>query len=237
MTRTSKPAPDATDESDRQVVDYLRAHPEFFNRHPELLRDLTIPHPSGEAVSLVERQLSALRAENRKLQQQLQDLLGRAQANESLNGRVHELTLELLRLSGPQAVFKTLRERLRSGFRADAVAVWVFADPGYIDAPRAAEFAGRQSTRRGPFASMLDSAHPLCGRLNRMQSSALFDADELPGSAVVLPLRGKAWDGLLAIRSNDTARFDPDMGTEMLVYLAGVVVLIIEPWVVAGKKR
>lgn len=237
MTRTGIPATGDAAEMDRQVAAYLRAHSDFFNHHPELIRELSIPHPSGDATSLVERQLTALRADNRKLQQQFQDLVGRAQANESLNSRIHELALELLRQSGPQAVFKVLRDRLRSGFRADSVAIWLFADPGYIDAPRAAEFAGRQSTRRGPFATMLDSAHPLCGRLNKMQGAALFDADEFAGSAVVLPLRGKQWDGLLGIRSNDPARFDPDMGTEMLVFLAEIVALIIEPWIAAAKKR
>ncbi|MCC6201457.1 MAG: DUF484 family protein [Gammaproteobacteria bacterium] len=237
MTRTGKPVADDDPALERQFADYLRAHPDFFNRFPDLVRDLSSPHSPGDAISLVERQLSALRTDNRKLQQQLQDLVHRAQANESLNSRIHELALELLRQSGPQAVFKTLRDRLRSGFRADSVAIWLFAEPGYIDAPRTAEFAGRQSSRRGPFASMIDAAHPLCGRLNRMQGAALFDSEEFQGSAVVLPLRGRHWDGLLGIRSNDPVRFDPDMGTEMLLFLAEIAALIIEPWIAAGKKR
>lgn len=237
MTRIDKSAAGEDPTMEQQIAEYLRAHPDFFNRHPDLIRELIIPHGSGEVISLVERQMTALRADNRKLQQQFQDLVNRAQANESLNSRIHELALELLRQSGPQAVFKTLRDRLRSGFRADSVALWLFADPGYIDAPRAAEFVGRQSTRRGPFAAMLDAAHPLCGRLNRMQGAALFDSEEFQGSAVVLPLRGKHWDGLLGIRGNDATRFDPDMGTEMLVFLAEIAALIIEPWIAAGKKR
>ena len=39
------------------VAEYLRLHPAFFAEYDELLPDLIIPHQSGQAVSLVERQV------------------------------------------------------------------------------------------------------------------------------------------------------------------------------------
>jgi uncharacterized protein YigA (DUF484 family) len=47
--------------SDESVRDYLEANPDFFERHSALLSALSVPHGSGEAVSLVERQVSMLR--------------------------------------------------------------------------------------------------------------------------------------------------------------------------------
>ena len=39
------------------IADYLRANPEFFERHASLLNNLRLPHDAGgAAVSLIERQ-------------------------------------------------------------------------------------------------------------------------------------------------------------------------------------
>jgi len=47
--------------SEEQVAAFLSANPDFFLDHQELLANLTLPHQSGEAVSLLERQVSVLR--------------------------------------------------------------------------------------------------------------------------------------------------------------------------------
>ena len=61
-------------ELERQVADYLRAHPDFFDRHAELLAALRIPHGAGKAVSLVERQLGLLRGQSDQLRARLPEL-------------------------------------------------------------------------------------------------------------------------------------------------------------------
>jgi uncharacterized protein YigA (DUF484 family) len=54
--RAEQPVIDAT-----LVADYLKTNPDFFNTHPDLLLELSLPHPTGQAVSLWERQNAALR--------------------------------------------------------------------------------------------------------------------------------------------------------------------------------
>ena len=44
-----------------QIEAWLREHPEFFENHPDLLAELSLPHESGSAISLVERQVRLLR--------------------------------------------------------------------------------------------------------------------------------------------------------------------------------
>ena len=70
--------------SEQAVHDYLAAHPDFFERHSTLLSSLHLPHASGGAVSLVERQVSVLRQKELKLQRQLRELLNVARENDTL---------------------------------------------------------------------------------------------------------------------------------------------------------
>ncbi len=54
--------------SEAEIADYLQNNADFFERHATLLTKLKLPHSRGNAtVSLVERQVSALREKNQAL--------------------------------------------------------------------------------------------------------------------------------------------------------------------------
>ncbi|MFZ4699315.1 MAG: DUF484 family protein, partial [Candidatus Methylumidiphilus sp.] len=57
------------------IEDWLLRHPDFFQHHADCLETLKLPHPCGDAVSLITRQIELLREKNRKLQAQLKDIL------------------------------------------------------------------------------------------------------------------------------------------------------------------
>ena len=82
--------------SDKEVEEFLRAHPDFFEKHSALLMDLKIPHPNtGSAVSLIEHQVELFRKQNSKTQKQLDELIQIARENDRLNKNMHQLTLSL----------------------------------------------------------------------------------------------------------------------------------------------
>ena len=84
-----------TDESlsEDAIHDYLADNPDFFVRHADLLSALKLPHSSGAAVSLVERQVSVLRQKDLKHERELKELLEVAHANDALSAKIHCLTL------------------------------------------------------------------------------------------------------------------------------------------------
>ena len=61
--------------SEETVHDYLTDNPDFFEKHADLLETLKLPHSSGTAVSLVERQVSVLRQKDLKHERKLKELL------------------------------------------------------------------------------------------------------------------------------------------------------------------
>src|SRR5690554_7037503 len=94
---TDKKSPTLADPLDpEQVADYLRHHPEFFVDHQELLGDLFLPHESGPAVSLVERQVSILRERNIDMRNRLSKLLDNARENDKLFDKTKRLVLALI---------------------------------------------------------------------------------------------------------------------------------------------
>jgi len=213
------PLPEAVDET--AVVGYLQAHSDFFQRHQELLAGLSIPHVGGGVVSLVERQVEALRNENAGLKQRLQELIDVARDNEQLNQRLHHLTLGLLDAADFDEVLTVLEDQLHDEFRADAVELRLFSATRLRD-------GGEQDPASDPelvaFLDFFERRLPVCGPLSLEQLSFLFgsEADDI-GSAALIPLQGDDIMGVLAVGSNDAARFHPDMGTEFLLRLAEVV--------------
>ena len=71
----------ATGVDENAVVAWLRANPGILDSRPELYGVLSVTHPSGDAASLLERQVAVLREENRKLRQQFDQLVSNAREN------------------------------------------------------------------------------------------------------------------------------------------------------------
>jgi uncharacterized protein YigA (DUF484 family) len=218
--------------SGETVEEYLRHHPEFFANRNELLMAITLPHSTGGAVSLVERQVALLREQNRRYRRQLQNLVQIARVNDDLIGRLQKLTLELLCLSDLGPILAALEHSLRDDFQADAAALRLFADAAAPVAERDGFLSLRTAAakREGDeLARLLASGRPLCGKLGKDKLSLLFGpAADTIASAAVLPLQAStagtaAPFGMLAIGSRDADRFKADMDTHYLVHMSSLI--------------
>ena len=215
------------DISEQAVHDYLSAHPDFFENHASLLSTLHLPHSTGGAVSLVERQVSVLRQKDRKLEKQLKELIEVARANDLLSAKIHELTLQLLATSDLRTTVIALEVAMRSGFGADHAVLVVFGDPDDftdIEAGRFFRVVTKGSDELGPFKTFLNGSSARCGKIRDKQKEFLFqgDADEV-GSAALVPLSNASEIGFLAIGSGDANRFHPGMSIDFLTRLGDLV--------------
>lgn len=214
------------------VSNYLKNNLDFFNKHPDILAELSIPHNSGSAVSLVERQVTVLREQNEQSRKRLHELIEIARQNEELARRMHQLALTLMDADEPKDIFNTLYENLKKNFHADRVVVRLFANPSFVDSFAPDEFAGKEVTEQSLFRSIIEKRMPLSGRMKRQQQVFLFgdDGDKI-ASSVMLPLHGDGWGGILSIGSFDEERFQAGMGVELLANLGEVLSFILKPWV------
>ena len=213
--------------SEQLIHDYLAAHPDFFEGHASLLNSLHLPHASGVAVSLVERQVSVLRQKDLKLEKQLRELIDVARANDLLAAKIHELTLQLIAANDLKSTIIAIEEGMRSGFGADHAVLVIFGDPDAFDDINAGRFfrvIERNANALGPFKTFLSGRSARCGQIRDAQRDFLFqeDADEI-GSAALVPLGIAAQIGFLAIGSADADRFHPGMSIDFLTRLGGLV--------------
>lgn len=207
--------------NEEAVAGFLRAHPDFFVRHLELLDVLRLPHPTHGAVSLIERQLSMLRERNRHLERKLGELIQVARDNEHLSANLHQLALGLMRADSLDSVLATARELLCGEFHADHVVVRLIDREESLQAPYSVAQGDPGLSELTP---MFERRRPLCGRLRREQLDWLFgeDAGDV-ASAVVIPLLDTEALGVLALGSREAERFHPSMGTLFLGYLGDLL--------------
>ena len=211
--------------SDKDVEDYLREHPDFFENHTSLLMELKIPHPNtGSAVSLIEHQVEVLRQQNTKFKMQLDELVQIARENDRLSKNMHQLLLVLMEAKNINDIFALLYEKLRQDFSADTVCIRILAPPKNAKLRAAQEFAADPNLLLMHFGRQLKEGKAICGRTKTAQKKILFEdlADKVKSLAFI-PLHFGSNYGLLAIGSYDEKRFHSGMGTLFLNQLGQII--------------
>jgi uncharacterized protein YigA (DUF484 family) len=227
MSTQAKPEYVEEELSEQAVHDFLSAHPDFFERHSTLLSSLNLPHASGGAVSLVERQVSVLRQKELKLKRQLRELIDVARENDVLAAKIHELTLQLLAAEDLGKTIAAVEEALRSGFKTDQAVLVLFGEERDFDDIEAGRFfrvIDRNNDALKPFSTFLEGTSARCGRIRDSQRNFLFHQDSAEiGSAALVPLGRGSELGFLAVGSKDIDRFHPGMSIDFLARLGDLV--------------
>jgi uncharacterized protein YigA (DUF484 family) len=198
------------------VARYLQAHPDFFERHDDLLTLLHIPGSHGDqAISISERQMPALREKARQLEGKLAQLIRFGEENDAISEKVHRLAVELLAAGDLPTVINSIYDHLGGAFAVPHVALRLWQAPGSGDS---AEFAPLDSAARD-FASGL--THPYCGPTAGQDATLWFgERGSHIRSLALVPLRcNGATFGALVLASEEAHRFYVEMGT---LYLARI---------------
>lgn len=206
--RDAEPA--AVDE--QAVAAYLRQHPEFLRRHPDLALLLKLPRELGSATSLASYQLDILRERNHGLERRLTELVATARENEVLMHRVHLLALRMLRSRTFAEGVQQLVASLREDFHTDAeVRVLLVAMPALPPGDWLAQ-RSEADEALAPLRRALHLGEPICGRFRADVLMPLGFADGIQ-SAVLVPLSAI---GYIGVGSTDPNRFHAGMGTAFL---------------------
>ncbi|HFD92200.1 MAG TPA: DUF484 family protein [Gammaproteobacteria bacterium] len=224
------PAAEPIDET--AVVKYLLTHPDFFAAHPDVLAEVNLPHETGPATSLIERQVAILRRQNHQHREQLQALIQIAQDNERLILRLQQLTLDLLDTEQLPDMIDLLRATLQGDFHADAAALHFTALPlQQLPGIHSDDFIqvfihGAKDETPQELTRLFANEKPCCGKFNETVLGQMFpeEGTRITTAALIpLALKDLPGKGLLAIGSLDEHRFNAEMGTVYLQYMGELI--------------
>ncbi len=213
---------------EESIAEYLQMNPEFFERHAGLLTKLKLTHNRGAAtVSLIERQVAALRDKNQTLEGRLRELIEVARSNDVLATKIHRLACRLIRAADAAAVLDSLETSLREDFGASE---WLIVlgsahEPSFSGvSSRHLRVIDKSTSELKMFETLFESGRPRCGQIRDSQRDFLFGPNNIEiGSAALVPLGPQPYFGLLAIGSPDAERFHPAMSTDFLARIGDLV--------------
>ncbi len=206
----------------QQVSEFLSANPDFFEQHPQIVESLELPHESGKAVSLIERQISVLRERNMEMRARLNSLLESASINDKLFEKTKRLVLNILEAPDLDTIVTTLYDSLGTDFKVEFHNLILLGERDKIPASHA-RVVGLEEAH-GAIGTLLRTNRAICGVLRQDELEFLFgeDADKV-GSVAAVPLCHGNIFGVLAIGNSDPNCYRSSMGTLFLSYIAEVL--------------
>jgi uncharacterized protein YigA (DUF484 family) len=227
MTGKVNMAADVTDISSEQVANFLSENPTFFLKNEHLLADLYLPHASGEAVSLLERQVSILRERNIDMRKRANELLEQGHRNDTLFQKTKSLVLDLLDAKSINDLSVRLANFCEKEFQVDKVQLSLIANPETYRATETRVVAEAEVNLQMP--SLLKNNESISGVFREEEFSFLFNkqANNIQ-SAIVKPIfieqKARAF---LSLGSDDARYFSAGMDTLFLNFIADVLGRII----------
>lgn len=204
-----------------EVAEYLNQNRDFFHVFPTLLNDLSIPHPkSGQAVSLLERQIYQLREQRDALQIEVDTLKDIAGENGQLLQKIYQFSYALMASQTPEEAVKTIYEHMEALFEVAYINLVSWEMPSQSIA--GLNQLGLSQAWSKSLKDTLEPQKAVCGWLEDSWQKGLFSTDVAMTSVCVLPLgQNQVW-GALALGAT-TQRFSPNLGTYFLNIMANLI--------------
>ena len=161
----------------KDIADYLRDNPTFFDDHADVIAGMFVPHPhGGHAIPLAERQVLALREKNAELEMKLRELIQYGSENDVVSEKLHRSTLALFAAPDLETTLAVLHHSLHRGLRgAVGRCAPVGQGAGAVVPARARRGVGRERA-----ATPTRSGTPYCGPEAAFETREWFDnADDL----------------------------------------------------------
>ncbi|MFA5495148.1 MAG: DUF484 family protein [Porticoccaceae bacterium] len=209
-------------QEEERIKAFLLDHPDFFSRHPDILESLSLPHDSGRAISLVERQVSVLRQRNVELRHRLNELIAQARANDQLFEKSKRLVLDLIDADRLDTLVAALYRSLRDDFAVPHVSLLLFAADGTAAPPDPARLVDEDHAR-ARVSALLHHSRPLCGVLRPDETTFLFADTAGIGSVAAVRIGRERPVAILALGNPDPYHYQSTHGTLFLSHIADVL--------------
>lgn len=207
------------------VIEYLKQNPDFFVGRDALLSELSIPHKSGSATSLVERQVAVLRERNMDMRQRLHKFVDVARDNDKLFEKTRKLTLRLLTATDLKGIFDIVADSLNNDFSIEYFSLALFNHPSLKDLT-SIDLVDETETYQ-QIGHLLRSGNAISGILRTKELAFLFPTHGGVKSAAIAPLGNEPTLGYIAVGNDRDDYYRANMDTLFLTYISQMLALLI----------
>lgn len=223
---SAKQNSDKNDVSAEQVAAYLQKHPDFFINRDSLLEQITLPHESGKAISLLERQVKILRERSIDSRHTLNTLMENAKYNDQLFSVTRALILALLIEDDVSQIASATEANLNTQPGIDASSVILFETDHLYNV----ENTRLESTDflQENFPTLLRDRKTICKSIEKDTAAFLFPHRGGGIRSVALcPIGRERMLGVLAIGNKAHEYFNSELDTLFLDFIGEVLESII----------
>lgn len=211
------------DASEAQVVAYLRAHPEFFIGQDDLITELSLPHESGKAISLLERQVTVLRERGLEARQKLGNLLENARSNDQFFDTTRSLVLALLGATNTTELANATQDQLTNHANIDACEI-ILVEQNNLNVSKSVRTYPPNKLKQD-FKDVFRLKRTYCGALEKWQLELLFPgcSESIKSTALCPIIHDGEVLALLAFGNKNEDYFNVQLDTLFLDFIGHVV--------------
>ncbi len=212
--------------TEENVLAYLKSNPEFFLKNELILSKLVLDHNTGDATSLIQRQISALRAQNQKAQDQVVNMVSVAKKNDDIFEKVKNLSLSLFQVETWQELNETLATHFLTDFKADYILCNVVTNTigPTMDHIKFENISISEN--------LIKNSEPICMQLRAREMKDLFgkthNQNNPTESVILIPFGHKDEGGILSIGSHDPNRFNSNLDNMFAIYISGLLEKVVD---------
>ena len=221
-------APSNNELSAQDVASYLKANPEFFIEQEDLLADLSLPHESGKAISLLERQVTILRDRGVDARQKLNNLLENARNNDQLFDTTRNLVLALLRAKDITEIADVAQDQLSNHTNIDSCEV-ILVDRKGLKVAESVRTESKDILKK-QFADVFRLKRTHCGAISEEQTQYLFpvQGNSINSTALCPVISNGDVLALIAFGNQADNYFNVNLDTLFLDFIGHVVGAVLE---------
>ena len=200
---------------EKVVREFLRDNPDFLDKNTDILETMILPHNSGKAISLVERQVGVMRDRNKEMRSRVENILQTAKDNDLLFEKTKRLVLNLLEAKTLGALVEAVYDSLGKDYGIEFYSLTLFGDEKKLPRTMARIASTEKANER--VGTLIGANRAVCGILREDEMVFLFgERGRQVGSVAAVPLRYDSLYGILAVGNRDPNFYKSSMGTLFL---------------------
>ena len=207
--------------SESEVIKYLNENPDFFLKNPDSLEDLDIKHESGEAVSLIEKQVEIIKKKSLLTNSRLSEFLTNAEFNQKLFIKVQKLILVILKAKNLDNLSDQVELFFKKEFGTEKCKLFFFTQEELYDL--SAEKIISPEIATPIFSKVFKENTIYLGGLKSELSALVFGSKAMVEEGAICKFSSDKIAGTLALGSTKKGKFTEDSETLFLEFVLAVL--------------